>query len=67
VARAPDGSCRRRCRGKAQADRQSGTLKQLTLAEFITTGAYDRHLRRSRLTYRRRRDRLGTGTTPRWS
>jgi GntR family transcriptional regulator / MocR family aminotransferase len=33
-------------------------LEQLTLAEFITSGAYDRHVRRMRLAYRRRRDRL---------
>jgi GntR family transcriptional regulator / MocR family aminotransferase len=34
-------------------------LDQLTLAEFITSGAYDRQIRRARLAYRRRRDRLG--------
>ena len=33
-------------------------LDQLTLAEFITSGAYDRQTRRARLVYRRRRDRL---------
>jgi GntR family transcriptional regulator/MocR family aminotransferase len=33
-------------------------LDQLTLAEFIVSGGYDRHIRRSRLAYRRRRDRL---------
>ena len=33
-------------------------LEQLTLAELIDSGAYDRHIRRSRLIYRRRRDRL---------
>jgi GntR family transcriptional regulator / MocR family aminotransferase len=43
---------------KAVTDPQTGVLDQLTLAEFIVTGAYDRHIRRSRLTYRRRRDRL---------
>jgi GntR family transcriptional regulator/MocR family aminotransferase len=31
---------------------------QLTLAEFITSGGYDRQVRRARLAYRRRRDRL---------
>jgi GntR family transcriptional regulator/MocR family aminotransferase len=40
------------------ADRQGSVLDQLTLAEFITSGGYDRHVRRSRLAYRRRRDRL---------
>ena len=33
-------------------------LDQLTLAEFITSGDYDRQIRRARLSYRRRRDRL---------
>ncbi|MEU7105625.1 PLP-dependent aminotransferase family protein [Streptomyces sp. NPDC046215] len=36
----------------------SGALDQLTLADFLTCGAYDRHLRRMRQSYRRRRDRL---------
>jgi len=36
----------------------SSSLDQLALAEFITSGAYDRHVRRTRLAYRRRRDRL---------
>jgi GntR family transcriptional regulator / MocR family aminotransferase len=31
---------------------------QLTLAEFIASGGYDRQVRRARLAYRRRRDRL---------
>ncbi|MGR3870282.1 MocR-like pyridoxine biosynthesis transcription factor PdxR [Streptomyces graminifolii] len=35
-----------------------GVLDQLTLAEFITSGAYDRHVRSARLRYRRRRDTL---------
>ena len=33
-------------------------LDQLTLAEFIASGGYDRQIRRARLVYRRRRDRL---------
>ncbi|MET9645686.1 PLP-dependent aminotransferase family protein [Streptomyces syringium] len=36
----------------------SGALDQLTLAEFITSGAYDRHVRAMRLRYRRRRDQI---------
>jgi GntR family transcriptional regulator / MocR family aminotransferase len=39
-------------------DDYTPALDQLTLAEFITSGRYDRHIRRSRLSYRRRRDRL---------
>jgi GntR family transcriptional regulator/MocR family aminotransferase len=34
------------------------TLDQLVLAELITSGFYDRHVRRARLLYRGRRDRL---------
>ena len=36
----------------------SSALDQLTLAEFIASGAYDRHVRSMRLRYRRRRDQL---------
>ena len=38
--------------------RNTSSLDQLTLARFITSGGYDRHIRRCRLAYRRRRDRL---------
>jgi GntR family transcriptional regulator / MocR family aminotransferase len=43
---------------KARADAHTSSVEQLALAEFIDSGRYDRHIRRSRLTYRRRRDRL---------
>ncbi|MFE9447215.1 PLP-dependent aminotransferase family protein [Streptomyces sp. NPDC006739] len=43
---------------KGGVDWSCGVLDQLTLAEFITSGAYDRHVRSSRLRYRRRRDAL---------
>jgi GntR family transcriptional regulator/MocR family aminotransferase len=43
---------------KGGVDWSCGVLDQLTLAEFITSGAYDRHIRASRLRYRRRRDAL---------
>jgi GntR family transcriptional regulator/MocR family aminotransferase len=43
---------------KAGADLHTGSFEQLTLAEFIRSGAYDRHIRRSRLACRRRRDQL---------
>ena len=42
---------------KADADYTSA-LEQLTLAEFIRSGGYDRHVRARRLAYRRRRDLL---------
>ena len=45
---------------KARSDAHTSSFEQLTLAEFITSGAYDRHVRRVRLAYRRRRDRLVT-------
>ncbi|MFD7689900.1 PLP-dependent aminotransferase family protein [Streptomyces sp. NPDC059781] len=38
--------------------RSVSVLEQLTLAEFLTSGAYDRHVRAARLRYRRRRDSL---------
>jgi GntR family transcriptional regulator / MocR family aminotransferase len=43
---------------KALTDRYSSSFDQLTLAEFLASGAYDRQVRRSRLAYRRRRDHL---------
>ncbi|MCV7064429.1 hypothetical protein H7I76_37465, partial [Mycolicibacterium vaccae] len=33
-------------------------ISQLTLADFIDSGRYDRHIRRMRMRYRRRRDVL---------
>ncbi|MEU5534679.1 PLP-dependent aminotransferase family protein [Streptomyces sp. NPDC020362] len=42
---------------KGQID-TCGVLDQLTLAEFLASGAYDRHVRSARLRYRRRRDAL---------
>jgi GntR family transcriptional regulator / MocR family aminotransferase len=47
-------------RAKLQADNGSATPEQLALAEFIDTGAFDSHLRRTRHIYRRRRDALVT-------
>ena len=43
---------------KEYADRGTSVLDQLTLAQLITSGAYDRHVRRMRGIYRRRRDDL---------
>ncbi|WP_330259545.1 PLP-dependent aminotransferase family protein [Streptomyces murinus] len=42
-----------------------GVLEQLTLAEFLTSGAYDRQVRASRLRYRRRRDALAAAVAER--
>jgi len=44
---------------KRLADRHNPVLDQLVLADLLTSGAFDRHLRRCRLRHRRRRDRLG--------
>lgn len=43
---------------KRRADRGTDVLAQLALAELIESGALDRHIRRMRLRYRRRRDLL---------
>ena len=43
---------------KSLTDRHGSSLDELTLAELIVSGGYDRHVRRCRLRYRRRRDRL---------
>ena len=51
---------------KELADRQSGVIEQAALAELINSGGLDRHIRRNRLRYRRRRDELvaALGTVP---
>jgi GntR family transcriptional regulator / MocR family aminotransferase len=43
---------------KGHGDYMSSVLEQLTLAEFIASGAYERHVRAMRLRYRRRRNQL---------
>jgi GntR family transcriptional regulator/MocR family aminotransferase len=43
---------------KIAADRGSPVLDQLTFADFLNRGEFDRHLRRMRPVYRRRRDTL---------
>jgi GntR family transcriptional regulator/MocR family aminotransferase len=45
-------------RAKLQADRGSPMSDQLAFAQFLESGAFDRHLRRTREIYRRRRDAL---------
>jgi GntR family transcriptional regulator/MocR family aminotransferase len=49
---------------KRLADRHSSTLDHLALAHLISSGDYDRHIRRMRASYRRRRDELGAALTP---
>jgi GntR family transcriptional regulator/MocR family aminotransferase len=43
---------------KRRADRGTDVLAQLAFADLVRTGAFDRHVRRMRLRYRRRRDLL---------
>ncbi|MFE2844276.1 PLP-dependent aminotransferase family protein [Streptomyces scopuliridis] len=43
---------------KGEREQWSSATEQLTLADFIGSGAYDRHIRKMRLRHRRRRDRL---------
>jgi GntR family transcriptional regulator/MocR family aminotransferase len=43
---------------KDLTDRQTSAVEQLALGELVSSGALDRHIRRSRLRYRRRRDEL---------
>ena len=50
---------------KRHQDNLTEVPGQLTLAEFITSHAYDRHIRSCRLRYRRRRDLLIARLAPR--
>ncbi|RSS57908.1 PLP-dependent aminotransferase family protein [Streptomyces sp. WAC06614] len=54
----PPGMLGEALAAKGRADWTSSALDQLTLAQFIASGAYDRHVRGMRLRYRRRRDQL---------
>ncbi|MET9560905.1 PLP-dependent aminotransferase family protein [Streptomyces tauricus] len=43
---------------KGEREAWASVLDQLTLADFVASGSYDRHVRRMRQRYRGRRDRL---------
>jgi GntR family transcriptional regulator/MocR family aminotransferase len=45
---------------KGEREAWASVLDQLSLADFLTSGSYDRHVRRMRQRYRGRRDRLVT-------
>ncbi|GAA2213535.1 PLP-dependent aminotransferase family protein [Nonomuraea monospora] len=45
---------------KGEREAWAGVTDQLTLADFVDSGHYDRHVRRMRQRYRARRDRLVT-------
>jgi GntR family transcriptional regulator / MocR family aminotransferase len=55
---APSGLCAAVAAEKEMSDRGSCTLDQLALAILLTTGRYDRHLRRMRTVYAARRTAL---------
>jgi GntR family transcriptional regulator/MocR family aminotransferase len=55
---APDGLVDDLAAAKRLADRGSPVLDQLAFADFLDRGEFDRHLRRMRPLYRRRRDAL---------
>ncbi|MBO1335368.1 PLP-dependent aminotransferase family protein [Streptomyces sp. VRA16 Mangrove soil] len=50
---------------KGEREGWSSALDQLALAEFLSSGAYDRHVRRMRQRYRSRRDLLVTALAER--
>ncbi|MGW2375754.1 MULTISPECIES: MocR-like pyridoxine biosynthesis transcription factor PdxR [Kitasatospora] len=54
----PDHLVDRVLAAKGEREAWASALDQLTLAEFIDSGGYDRHLRRMRRRYRDRRDQL---------
>ncbi|WP_433142777.1 PLP-dependent aminotransferase family protein [Actinomadura nitritigenes] len=50
---------------KGEREAWAGVLDQLTLADFLRCGSYDRHVRRMRQRYRARRDRFVTALAER--
>jgi GntR family transcriptional regulator / MocR family aminotransferase len=55
---APENLAAALAQAKLIADRGSPALEQVAFAEFLERGEMDRHVRRTRLIYRRRRDAL---------
>ncbi|RSN08538.1 GntR family transcriptional regulator [Nonomuraea sp. WAC 01424] len=55
---APDGLAAAIRRARGELDLGSPVIEQYALAHFLRTGGYDKHLRRMRREYRRRRDAL---------
>ncbi|OKH63707.1 GntR family transcriptional regulator, partial [Mycobacterium sp. SWH-M5] len=50
-------------RQKGETEETSGFVDQLTMAEFIESGSYDRHIRTMRAQYQRRREQLVAAVT----
>lgn len=63
----PDALLEEVLAAKGHTDRTSGAVEQLTLAEFIRSGAYDRHVRGMRTRYRKRRDAVVAAVSDRAS
>ena len=55
---APADLVRHLATAKQATDRGSASLEQLAFADFLSRGEFDRHLRRMRAVYRRRREQL---------
>jgi GntR family transcriptional regulator/MocR family aminotransferase len=55
---APPALAEAAARHKRQIDLMSPVLEQAAFAEFLSSGQYERHVRRTRTRYRRRRDLL---------
>jgi GntR family transcriptional regulator / MocR family aminotransferase len=55
---APDGLAGALNEHKRLTEGQPGVLEQLAFTEFLRSGGYDRHVRKMRLRYRHRRDRV---------
>ena len=55
---APADLVRHLATAKQATDRGSASLEQLAFADFVSRGEFDRHLRRMRAVYRRRREQL---------
>jgi GntR family transcriptional regulator/MocR family aminotransferase len=53
-----------RATAPALGERHPSSIEQLVLADLIETGGYDRHVRRMRAVYRRRRDRVLAAVEP---
>ncbi|HEX8870229.1 MAG TPA: PLP-dependent aminotransferase family protein, partial [Lentzea sp.] len=49
---------------KTDREQYISMIDQLTLADFLSSGSYDSHVRRMRLRYQRRRDRLVEAVSP---
>jgi len=54
----PEAWVERLVAAKRAADAGTSAIDQLALAEIITNGVYERHVRKMRISYRDRRDRL---------